>query len=416
MEIKRIPQLPQLVALDTDVFDSYNFNYQSKSFQTLVKLVQQKRIRLLLTSVNLQEIRAHITKEAESPSKALAQAIKDLKKNRFTTLGDNNSKISTNSDVLKEFKKKVEDRSFIFEKINQELQKQLDSFLQDTDMFFSFEKINQELQNQLNSFLQDTEFKRIEVDQVSVVEIFENYFAGNPPFGEGNKKSEFPDAFALLALEKEAKYRNEIIYVVSADRDWEKFCSSRSEDLRYIKKLNELLEIISRETDSYEVDVCYQLYRQKEDQIKRDIQDNFSNLDFSIDLSDTIFIESGSETIKIVVDSVNITGASLVYINNSNVEQPSVLFNLEVKVNYDATVSYESLESGIFYGQYYVNETETINTVFPQSLNFNVEVTLTLYRDKNDCLHDADRTKINIDPNNILHEIVVDKILENYHE
>ncbi len=266
--------------------------------------------------------------------------------------------------------------------------------------------------------MKETEFVKIEVDQVSVVEIFENYFSGAPPFGEGKKKDEFPDAFALLALQQEAKDRKKVIYVVSGDRDWENFCSLRSENLTCIKKLDKLLETISQETDSKEeVDLCYKLYKEKEYQIKRGIEDKFLALYFSIDLSGTsLEIESGSEEIKIFVNSVDITDYSLLYINNSNVEQPSVVFKLDADVNYDANVSYEILEFAIITdNKYYVDETTTRNKVFTHSIDFNVEVTLTLYRDENDFLHNADIKKINIDPNNILSEVIVDKILENYY-
>lgn len=262
---------PRLVALDTEVFDSYNFNYDSQALRTVVILAQQEKIRLLLTSVTLHEIRAHIIEGTELSSKAVEQAINDLNKKRFKPQGDiKRIKISANSDLLYDFRKKVQ------------------------ELAPNFEQINQELLDQLDAFLQETNFETIEVDQVSVVEIFENYFSGTPPFGEGKKKYEFPDAFALLALQKEAEDRNRIIYVVSGDSDWEKFCSS-SDDLHLIKKLDELLETIIRETDSDEVDVCYELYSDKEDEIERYIEDNFSDLDFSIDLSGTSLIEWGNK-------------------------------------------------------------------------------------------------------------------------
>lgn len=387
MEIK---PPPRLVTLDTQVFDSYNFNYNSRAFQTLVTLTQQGKIRLLLTSVTLNEIRAHIIEGAKLASEAVKKGINYLDKTRSKPpAGTERIKISTNSDLLYNFKKKVQ------------------------ELAPNFEQINQELLDRLDTFLKETDFQKIEVDQVSVVEIFENYFSGTPPFGEGKKKSEFPDAFALLALEKEAKNRKKIIYVVSGDSDWEKFCSS-SKDLHWIGKLDELLEIIIRETDSDEVDVCYKFYRQKERQIERYIEDQFSDLDFSIDLSGSSLIEWGSEEIEVNVNSVYIIDSSLVKIYDSDLDQPSVVFELEAEVNYDANVSYESLEYAIYDredGMYYGGE--KIDTVFTQSIRLNVEVTLTLSRDKDYSLCDAHVEDITIDPNNTLGEIVIDTGFEN---
>ncbi|MEG4015231.1 MULTISPECIES: PIN domain-containing protein [unclassified Microcoleus] len=382
MEIK---PPPRLVALDTQVFDSHNFNYNSTSFRRLVELAQQEKISLVLTYVTLHEIRAHITEGAVLTSKAIEQAVNDLNKKRFKPQGDTKKvRISANSDLLNEFKTKVQ------------------------ELAPNFDQINQELLDQLESFLQETNFKIIEVDRVSVVDIFNSYFSGTPPFGEGKKKSEFPDAFALLALQKEAEDRNRIIYVVSGDSDWQKFCSS-SEDLSWIENLKELLETIIRETDSDEVDECYELYRDKEDQIKGYIQKNFSDLNFLLDLSGTSLIEWGSEEIEVEVNSVDIIDSSLVNIDDSDADQPSVVFELEAEVHYDANVSYESLEDAIYDREddMYYNK-EKIDNVCTQSLKLNVEVTLTLSRDKDYSLCDADIKDITIDPNNTLGEIVID--------
>jgi hypothetical protein len=60
--------------------------------------------------------------------------------------------------------------------------------------------------------------------RVDISTIFGAYFEGNPPFGSGSKKSEFPDALALNALEHTAADRQTGIIVVSKDKDWHKFC------------------------------------------------------------------------------------------------------------------------------------------------------------------------------------------------
>jgi len=375
---------PRLVALDTQVFDSYNFNYKSQVFQTLIKLVEEEKIKLLLTSITLREIRAHITEGAELASKAIEQAVNDLRKKRFKPQGDvKRIKIAANSDSLCKFKKAVQ------------------------DLAPNFEQINQELLDQLEAFLLKIEYEMIEVDRVSVVEIFEKYFSGSPPFGVGKKKFEFPDAFVLLALQQEAENRNRIIYLVSGDSDWKDF-SSLTEDLSLVEKLDELLEVIIRETDSDEVDVCYALFVGKETEIKEYIESKFSNLDFSIDLSGSSLIEFGSEEVEVEVNSVDIINSSLVNIDDSDADQPSVIFEVMAEIKYDANVSYESLEYAIYdreddryYGE------ETINTVFTESIMLSVEVTLILSRDKDYSLFDAEIENVEIDPNNTLGEIVI---------
>ncbi|NES96832.1 MAG: DUF4935 domain-containing protein [Desertifilum sp. SIO1I2] len=248
----------------------------------------------------------------------------------------------------------------------------------------------------------------VELDRVSLIDVCASYFSGSPPFGEGKKKYEFPDAFALLALQREAKDRNKMIYVVSGDSDWEKFCSS-SDDLNLIGKLDDLLETIIGETDSDDVYVCYDLYNQKEEKIKKYIADNFLDLEFSLDRSGTSLIEGGSEEIEVEVNSVDITRTSLVDIDDFDAEHPLVVFELDAEVNFSAKVSYVSLEYATYDREYetYYN-VEKISMVSKESIILNAEVTLTLSRDKYDSLCDSDIKSINIDPNNNLGEIIID--------
>jgi len=58
------------------------------------------------------------------------------------------------------------------------------------------------------------------LDGQSLVDL---YFAGQPPFGAGRKKDEFPDAIALLELAAYAKARDGVVLAVSHDDDWRHF-------------------------------------------------------------------------------------------------------------------------------------------------------------------------------------------------
>lgn len=275
----------------------------------------------------------------------------------------------------------------------------------------NFEQINQELLNQFDAFLQEADFEVIEIHEVSVVEVFEKYFSGIPPFGEGKKKHEFPDTFALLALQKEAKDRKKKIHIVTEDSDWEKFCLS-SENLHWIKKLDELLEtMIIGETDSNEIDTLFELYKDKEDEIKKYIEDEFSGLSFSIDLRRNSLVNWDGEPIEVKVNSVDIIDSSLIDIDDSNANELLVVFELEAEINYDANVRYESLEFAIYDKEddmYYGGE--IIEQVFPQFIKLNVEVTLILSRDENSSLCNADAgiEDITINLNNAFGEIFID--------
>lgn len=80
---------------------------------------------------------------------------------------------------------------------------------------------------------------------VDTATIFDAYFSSDPPFGTGAKKSEFPDALALWALERMAEQRNKGIIVVSKDGDWQAFCR-RSNYLYLIPDIERALSLINQ--------------------------------------------------------------------------------------------------------------------------------------------------------------------------
>jgi len=70
-------------------------------------------------------------------------------------------------------------------------------------------------------------------------EIFERYFKSMPPFVEGKKKAEFPDAAILITLERYAKERQTKGIIASADKGVQSFANA-SEHLYCVKSLEDL--------------------------------------------------------------------------------------------------------------------------------------------------------------------------------
>ncbi|TAT88237.1 hypothetical protein ELI54_08465 [Rhizobium ruizarguesonis] len=70
-----------------------------------------------------------------------------------------------------------------------------------------------------------------DAEHVDTSKIFDAYFAVEPPFGAGAKKSEFPDALALFALEDVAAKRGKDIIIVSKDKDWKAYCEKSRRDI-----------------------------------------------------------------------------------------------------------------------------------------------------------------------------------------
>ena len=74
--------------------------------------------------------------------------------------------------------------------------------------------------------------------------LFSDYFQRLPPFSDGNKIREFPDAAVVEALRAFASLKKKKVYLVSGDPDMKKCCVEGS-DLIHAPSLN---EIVSRAT------------------------------------------------------------------------------------------------------------------------------------------------------------------------
>ena len=92
-------------------------------------------------------------------------------------------------------------------------------------------------------FSGETEPEIVKVEGlVSHNEVIRRYFATEPPFSKKEaKKSEFPDALALLSLESWATANKTFVLLVSADGDWRKF-AEQSGCLMVVSELGTALD------------------------------------------------------------------------------------------------------------------------------------------------------------------------------
>lgn len=83
-------------------------------------------------------------------------------------------------------------------------------------------------------------------ETVGVGALMNRYFASDSPFEvSGSKKSEFPDAVALMSLEEWSRRNEKPVLVVSADRGWQTFADG-SERLCCVESLEQALEMFQR--------------------------------------------------------------------------------------------------------------------------------------------------------------------------
>lgn len=189
------------ITLDSNVFISKGLNLNSPGLQA-ISTINEKGILFLLSNTVCKEILFHLVKtKKDALNKAKGSVSRALK--AFDTNGA-----------------------------------KLDCLIAQISDGHSAEEIATQ---QFNKFIEDTGCEVIDDTKlISISTLFDSYFSSRPPFGKEKKKSEFPDALALNALQVTAERRDIGILVVSMDKDWLKFCEI-SGRLFLVPKIEEAL-------------------------------------------------------------------------------------------------------------------------------------------------------------------------------
>ncbi len=213
------------VFLDTEVFDCHQFDFGASSFRRLVRLAADGPMRVLLTTVTVSEVRRHIDEHAERAFKQVETFRRILPLTRRVVTPELHEALSSTTT----------------------------------------EEFRQAIHTAFDHFLADTKASVLSVDGVSPEAIFKAYFEVKPPFGDGAKKNEFPDAFASAALLAwAAEDENGKVYVVSNDKDWRRVCQDNAAFL-HMAQLSELLE---KYADSELVSYIREAINDRQDELK----------------------------------------------------------------------------------------------------------------------------------------------------
>lgn len=153
---------------------------------------------------------------------------------------------------------------------------------------------------------------------IDTKELMERYFDLRPPFSSSKetKKNEFPDAFALLSLEKWATVANTKIITVSKDNDWSAYCAA-SERLILVDDQVKALSYFHAE-ESVAVNALQDAIRTNKlphviSEITSHIEDYISRLDLIVD-ADSVY------NFDVEIYNREVTGTSL-----NNLEDIKVL-------------------------------------------------------------------------------------------
>ncbi|MCY3681553.1 MAG: PIN domain-containing protein, partial [Gemmatimonadetes bacterium] len=192
----------------------------------------------------------------------------------------------------------------------------------------SFKTASETLKCQLSTFLQEIRATVLPTSNVSIDAVFDQYFGKRPPFGEGKKKSEFPDAFAIEAIEAWCKENDERMYVISADGDLKEYCET-SDCLIALDKLPKFISVIEESHDEGLAHSVSELLNKNQDAIKGAITESFCKQDFWIEGHD-------GDVNEVRVNELEISEILIL-----EVEQDVAFVHVDVETNFSADLTYD---------------------------------------------------------------------------
>lgn len=282
------------IFIDTSIFVGANFHYESSTFKQLSTLAIENYLSIYLTPITVREVKAKIQDRVQDAHRAV-------------------QKCKQEAMVLRHFPNDT-----------------FRGLFTDVDV----KTVAETLIKQFENFISNTRATTIPVNGTSVDQVFERYFSSLPPFGAGKKKNEFPDAFALSALNEWCTTKSEKIYVISTDGDMARACEGHKA-LISLNSLEALLNLVARDNKILAA-FAESAFQHLQPEITKRITVEFKSLGFMVDDED-------GEVESVEAKAINIDERYLIYVTDRNAD-----FRLEVSLDYSADVTYYDPDSGIY--------------------------------------------------------------------
>lgn len=288
------------IFLDTSIFIKENF-FAGNKLKAFLKHEQESEIKLFTTEITTKECIENLLRNFNDSYNTLKKVLKEL---------NNKAKVFKN----------VESLNSVFGIQNS----------------FDFEEESKQIKERFEKLISD-HFEEIDIDNLKTSKVLDDYFSYKPPFCEGKKKYEFPDALVLNSLESWCEKNKAKIYIVADDGDLNSY---KSDYLIPIKEYDKLLELISYTFSEENIN-------QKIDEI---IESNESDIISSIE---TIFIDEfptdgfdDSQGFEYETNGVEKFEAYIEHHSVLQIFDNIATVELSVPVDYTADISYEDTNSG----------------------------------------------------------------------
>lgn len=222
--------------IDTSVWEGNNF-LESKRIKEILRLAEDGYIQILMPIITYSEIKSRATQNIKS-------AIDRHKKSRDET------RILRNISAIKDRFDPIE-----------------------------YEEIKNDFETLLDDSLTKAKTEMLTYPTINIEEVFKKYFANQFPFSRGEKKHEFPDAFALLTIENWCIENTSKCIVVTSDND---LVNYQSAHLTIYKGLEDfvdkkLREIEAEKEQQSRLESIANLFEQRKDQLENEIENWLDN-------------------------------------------------------------------------------------------------------------------------------------------
>lgn len=319
------------IFLDTQVFYSNNFNFGRTAFKELVGRVETDRVRVVLTSITVREVKRHIHARVKDASKLVDKVRKDLR-------------ILESSSVPE-----VSVRA-----------RRLDGDAVTVEIICQFDK-----------FLQQSRAVVLDCNDVDPEIVFDKYFNVVLPFEHREeKRREFPDAFVVEVLKSFAVEERVPITVISGDKG---LCgAAKASGMKTYDSLELFLDSENREWDEKISKHLLDCYDRSVEKIKRDVEHDFEQSVF-------VLTDVNGEVENTIIKRITVSDEPLIV----RVDESSAILETEVELSFTADISYDDPDATVYDKEddrtYVFN---TIEETIDEEVIFPLE--LTVYFDPSD--------------------------------
>lgn len=338
----------RLVFIDTSAYETKKLQFGHFILRKLQDLVEQEKIHLLITDVVRSEIENHLKKYAQEAVKAHKNFRKE---GSFLCVADEVTGGGLFPDITSEAV------------LNQAMQK-------------------------FHAFVDNGLTETVSISGVNPKIIFDDYFSGAAPFHREAKKSEFPDAFSLAAIDTLARTRFHRVYIVSEDGDMAEVAKA-NDTFIHLKSIDALLDLVNRNDDQLAELSTFadSVLDQLREEIIRSAREKLMNGEFKVSSSG----DADPELDEIEITSVSIDEMQLIDVNKDDATY-DITFNVDITASYDfqdySRANWDK-EDQVYYGVKHSNEsfrhqeqyTAALEIGFQDGIRANAEVNLLNFDD-----------------------------------